>query len=78
MQRLDPLIGLPRLNLVQWSQKETAMEAKSGQSQEGAVLEPGTGLCPEAQADGVPCTALGKDCEICEKAYPKKEGKPRE
>ena len=31
----------------------------------------GTGLCPEAQADGVPCTALGKDCEICERAYPK-------
>jgi hypothetical protein len=28
----------------------------------------GTGLCPEAQADGVPCTALGRDCEVCEKA----------
>lgn len=29
----------------------------------------GTGLCPEAQADGVPCTELGRECEICEKAY---------
>jgi hypothetical protein len=29
----------------------------------------GTGaLCPEAQADGVPCTELGRDCEICERA----------
>lgn len=28
----------------------------------------GTGLCPEAQADGVPCTALGRDCELCERA----------
>ena len=31
----------------------------------------GTGLCPEAQADGVPCTELGRECEICERAYPK-------
>lgn len=28
----------------------------------------GTGLCPEAQADGVPCTELGRDCELCERA----------
>jgi hypothetical protein len=33
----------------------------------------GTGLCPEAQADGVPCTELGRDCEICERAYPNKK-----
>jgi hypothetical protein len=33
----------------------------------------GTGLCPEAQADGVPCTELGRDCEICERAFPKKD-----
>jgi hypothetical protein len=32
----------------------------------------GTGLCPEAQADGVPCTELGRDCEVCERAFPKK------
>lgn len=30
---------------------------------------PGTGaLCPEAQADGVPCTEVGRDCAICERA----------
>lgn len=26
-------------------------------------------LCAEAQADGVPCFELGRDCETCEKAY---------
>ena len=32
---------------------------------------PGTGaLCPEAQADGVPCFEMGRDCEVCEKATP--------
>lgn len=25
-------------------------------------------LCPEAQADGVPCPELGRQCEICERA----------
>ena len=28
----------------------------------------GVALCPEAQADGVPCTELGKDCETCAQA----------
>ena len=27
------------------------------------------GLCAEAQADGVPCTELGRQCEVCEVAY---------
>jgi hypothetical protein len=26
-------------------------------------------LCAEAQADGVPCFELGRDCETCELAY---------
>lgn len=26
--------------------------------------------CAEAQADGVPCTELGRDCLACEKAEP--------
>lgn len=26
-------------------------------------------LCAEAQADGVPCYELGRDCETCEQAY---------
>ncbi len=26
------------------------------------------GLCPEAQADGVPCTEMGKPCEVCDAA----------
>jgi hypothetical protein len=33
----------------------------------------GTGLCPEAQADGVPCTELGRDCEVCERAHPEED-----
>ena len=28
----------------------------------------GTGLCSQAQADGVPCTALGRECDACERA----------
>jgi hypothetical protein len=24
--------------------------------------------CEQAQADGVPCTELGRDCEVCEHA----------
>jgi hypothetical protein len=27
-----------------------------------------SGLCSEAQADDIPCTALGRNCEICERA----------
>jgi len=26
-------------------------------------------MCADAQADGVPCYELGRDCETCEKAY---------
>jgi hypothetical protein len=33
----------------------------------------GTGLCGEAQADGVPCTRLWLDCESCERIYPPKK-----
>jgi hypothetical protein len=29
------------------------------------------GLCDEAQADGVPCWELGRQCETCERARPK-------
>lgn len=32
--------------------------------------------CEQAQADGVPCTEAGRDCEICERAY--KEMRARE
>jgi hypothetical protein len=28
----------------------------------------GTGLCPEAQADGVPCTVRGRSCDTCSRA----------
>jgi hypothetical protein len=28
------------------------------------------GLCEEAQADGVPCYELGRQCETCERARP--------
>ena len=45
------------------TQKKKREEAPAG----------GTGLCPEAQADGVPCTELGRDCEVCERAYSKED-----
>ena len=28
----------------------------------------GTGLCAEAQADGVPCSDVGRSCDACERA----------
>jgi hypothetical protein len=34
----------------------------------GAWLSHGVALCREAQADGVPCPELGKDCETCANA----------
>ncbi len=49
------------------------MDANAEKKDESRAPVPGTGLCPEAQADGVPCTALGRDCEICEEAFPKPE-----
>jgi hypothetical protein len=37
-------------------------------------VESGPGaLCPEAQADGVPCTELGRECETCAKARAPKD-----
>ncbi len=30
-----------------------------------------SGLCAQAQADGVPCSELGRRCEECEKAEAK-------
>ena len=42
-------------------------EKKSPREKEtGSDSGPGA-LCAEAQADGVPCTELGRDCEKCEK-----------
>lgn len=29
----------------------------------------GIALCPEAQADGVPCPVAGRSCETCERAF---------
>jgi len=35
-----------------------------------------TGLCPEAQADGVPCTEVGRSCDICGHAKGRVERNP--
>jgi hypothetical protein len=44
------------------------MPAKKVPEQD-AQERPGTGaLCPEAQADGVPCFERGRDCEVCDHA----------
>ncbi|HEX5139083.1 MAG TPA: hypothetical protein VFY93_19090 [Planctomycetota bacterium] len=34
----------------------------------GEKAPPPHPLCPEAQADGVPCYELGRYCETCERA----------
>ena len=33
--------------------------------------------CGRAQADGVPCQQLDRDCEECAQAYPELEARPR-
>ncbi len=48
------------------------MEADKNRSRREDAPAGGTGLCPEAQADGVPCDELGRDCEICERATSEK------
>jgi hypothetical protein len=41
----------------------------ASQSTQVEVARSGPGaLCPEAQADGVPCTCLGIDCQACASA----------
>ena len=35
-----------------------------------AALWPGTGLCCEAQGDGVPCRGTDGECETCGRALP--------
>ena len=32
--------------------------------------------CPEAQADGVPCTELGRSCDECERAVSRRDRSP--
>lgn len=45
--------------------------SETGKQSGTSTHETGTGaLCPEAQADGVPCFEIGRDCETCEKAQP--------
>jgi hypothetical protein len=48
----------------------------------GPRCPPGEGmggpLCAEAQADGVPCFELGRECETCERAYTSWARRPRE
>jgi hypothetical protein len=44
--------------------------ARRGARPRAQLREHGCGaLCPEAQADGVPCFELGRRCETCEHAY---------
>jgi hypothetical protein len=46
-------------------------DEKARPARDEVTPESGPGaLCPEAQADGVPCQELGKDCPTCEKAVP--------
>jgi len=35
----------------------------------------GTGLCAEAQADGVPCTVAGRPCDACSMAVAAREAR---
>jgi len=45
------------------------METIHRREEEPKEIRTGTGgLCPEAQADGVPCPTLDRDCLDCENA----------
>jgi hypothetical protein len=46
------------------SEKKKKKKKKSSQEEGLGVL------CAEAQADGVPCHELGRDCDVCEMAAP--------
>jgi hypothetical protein len=35
-----------------------------------AERDPELPPCEQAQADGVPCTVVGRRCEVCERAHP--------
>ncbi|MDT8437119.1 MAG: hypothetical protein RRA92_10250 [Gemmatimonadota bacterium] len=49
---------------------ELPVDARKQAQRVGSVPERALGvLCAEAQADGVPCFELGRDCETCERAY---------
>ena len=45
------------------------------EAQRGGYEGPRELLCDEAQADGVPCTELGKECETCERAHPRPDSR---
>ena len=45
----------------------TDLEARFGESEWD-----GTGLCPEAQADGVPCQEAGRSCDVCGRRTPER------
>lgn len=49
---------------------EVPVDARRSARRAGNMSERAQGvLCAEAQADGVPCFELGRDCETCERAY---------
>jgi len=52
------------------NKKKNDTRERAGQPTTGPE-RPGTGaLCDQAQADGVPCFEIGKECETCEHARP--------
>lgn len=53
------------------------MHPQSCAKPEEKPLTRGTGaLCAEAQADGVPCQELGRDCEVCGRAMVRGQREP--
>jgi hypothetical protein len=52
------------------NKKKDDTRPPTGQTPAGEE-RPGSGaLCDQAQADGVPCFEIGKECETCEHAKP--------
>lgn len=53
------------------------MHASAIVNEPNEPLRTGTGaLCPESQADGVPCPTLDRDCRTCANASPELRRRP--
>ena len=53
------------------------MSKTTSKKEQDTVPESGLGvLCADAQADGVPCTDQGKECEHCERALVRRRERP--
>jgi hypothetical protein len=64
------------LRMIRRAAARPARDLTGGTTQTTDPEWEGTGLCPEAQADGVPCHQLGRACDVCGRARTWKNAAP--